>query len=221
MSWYTESITADTSDYVAIISESQNSNGYQSRKGGMGRTFHTRHDPFPELRETFRVGFLNAAVGGDGGECVVTIIDNDPVGIHKLEITSEPSNGEAYTAGEVIEITARFTGRVSNRNGHTGRKADYAGITLTIGIERRGAEMLRDDGTDTIVFGYEVQKGDSDPNGIGLEQGFPNARPRTGWVYRGERDLQVGLWTVESGRTQKASLFYQGLDENRHHKVDA
>ena len=75
--WYTEPGTADESDYYPLNGERQASNGYQSRVGIMGRTFHTRQDNLQEQDETFTVRFENTVEGGDDGYCVIMIIDDD------------------------------------------------------------------------------------------------------------------------------------------------
>ena len=148
--WYTFAITADESDYEHLYAERQSSNGYQSEHGRMGRDFHTREDLYPEVDETFRVWMNNSVDDGDDddGECIITITDDDGVGIHRLEITSVPQelpagseDGEtvvAYTTGDIIEITAHFTGPVTNegprhrragrlrRAVHTGRREPQA-----------------------------------------------------------------------------------------------
>ena len=79
----------------------------------------------------------------------------------------------AYTTGDVIEITAHFTGPVTNGAPNTGEQADYAGLYIQVGENRRLAEMLRGDGADTIVFGYQVQSDDADADGISVEGGGP------------------------------------------------
>ena len=97
----------------------------------MGRNFGTKEDIYSELDETFTVRFENSVDYGHDGESVITIKDDDGVGIYDLEITSVPDviwsvpNGggsvRAYTTGDVIEVTARFTDDVTNVNPDTGR----------------------------------------------------------------------------------------------------
>ena len=221
--WYTFAITADESDYEHLYAERQSSNGYQSKHGRMGRDFHTREDLYPEVDETFRVWFNNSVDDGDDGECIITIKDDDGVGIHKLEITSVPQelpagseDGETmvvYTTGDVIEITAHFTGPVTNGAPNTGEQADYAGLYIQVGENRRLAEMLRGDGTDTIVFGYTVQSDDVDADGISVESGGPG----TG-LYYSETNRDGGIWAVEhpDGRINR---IFHGLDDDPEHLV--
>ena len=75
--------------------------------GEMDRTFHTTEDRFSEETEEFRVWFTYGADNDSSGACPIRIKDDDGVGIHTLEITSEPGeisseDGEilvGYTAG--------------------------------------------------------------------------------------------------------------------------
>ena len=221
--WYTFAITADESDYEHLYAERQSSNGYQSKHGRMGRDFHTKEDVYPEADETFRVWFNNSVDYGNDGECIITITDDDGVGIHKLEITSIPQElpaasegGEtmvAYTTGDVVEITAHFTGPVTHGAPDTGEQADYTGLYIQVGENRRLAEMLRGDGTDTIVFGYTVQSNDADADGISVEGGGPG----TG-LYYSETNRDGGIWAVDhpDGRINR---IFHGLDDDPEHLV--
>ena len=102
--WYTDPITADETDYQHLYAERQSSNGYQSEHGRMGRNFHTLEDEYPEDDETFIVRFNNSVDYGHDGECLITITDDDGIGIYDLEITSTPrrlpaSNGQGPQIG--------------------------------------------------------------------------------------------------------------------------
>ena len=128
--WYTEAITADESDYERMYAVRQASNGYQSRVGKMGRDFHTLEDQFPEPDETYTVRFNNSVDHGSDGECLITIRDDDGVGIYDLEIRSVPRELpsvegiegplEAYTTGDTILVTAHFNHPVTAVNPDTG-----------------------------------------------------------------------------------------------------
>ncbi len=221
--WYTDSITADESDYEGLYAERQSSNGYQSKHGRMGRDFHTKEDVYPEADETFRVRFNNSVNRGTDGECVITLKDDDGGGIHRLEITSAPEElpaasegGEtqvAYTAEDVIEITAYFTEDVTNLNPESGERADYAGLYIQVGENRRIAALLRGVGTDRLVFGYTVQADDLDADGISVEGGGPG----TG-LYYNENNRDGGLWAADtlSGRINR---LFHGLDDDAEHVV--
>ena len=219
--WYTHAGTADETDYEHLHQVRQYSNGHQSATGEMGRTFHTIEDDYPEIDETFTVEYLNGVSKGPDGDCEITITDDDGVGIYKLEITSEPhelvaSDGKTrvgYAAGDVIEITAYFTGDVTTVNPDTGEQADYAGIYIQVGENRRFAHYLRNYGDDALVFGYEVQAHDLDINGISVEGGGPG----TGLGYNPNvRD--GGIWIVKTG-SSRINRLYHGLEDDRGHRV--
>ena len=237
--WYTIAGTADETDYEHLHAERQSSNGSQSESGKMGRNFRTLEDNYPEIDETFTVKFDNSNDEGNqvdesDRKCEITILDDDGVGIHKLEITSEPGeviteSGDlvetddaddvieipAYGAGDVIEITAYFTDTVTTLNPETGERADHAGLYIQVGENRRVAELLRGDGTDELVFGYRVTSEDTDANGISVEGGGSD----TGMTYDRGRG-NGGLWaeTAPGGRLNR---LFHGLDDDRGHRVVA
>ena len=220
--WYTDPITADESDYERLNAEGQASNGYQSKHGRMGRDFHTREDDYPEIDETFIVRFNNSNDKGHDGQCVITITDDDGVGIYNLEITSTPHDIPAtgnqparvgYAAGDVIEITAYFTGDVTTINPATGQQSDYAGIYIQVGENRRYAPFLRNYGADALVFGYTVRPDDRDTDGISVKDGGPG----TGLGYDPDHQNR-GIWITENGSSSINRLFH-GLDDDPGHKV--
>ncbi len=224
-SWYTDAITADEADYEHMDGWTQASNGYQSRVGKMGRDFHTLEDVFPEPDETYRVRFINSSHNDDAndGECLITIKDDDGVGIYDLEIRSVPrelpsfEGGEgpldAYTTGDVILIGAKFNHPVTTKNPETGQQTDYAGLYLQVGENRRVANVVRGDGTDNIIFSYTVQADDVDSDGISVEGGGPG----TG-LYYNEDTRDGGIWPVnpEDGRLNR---LFHGLDDDPEHPI--
>ena len=221
--WYTDPGTADETDYERLYAEGQVSNGHQSRTGKMGRTFHTLEDVFPELDETYTVQFNNSVDHGSDGQCQMTIKDDDGVGIYDLEIRSVPFDlpsghqGEgprvAYTTGDVILVTARFNHPVTAVNPDTGKRADYAGLYLQVGENRRVAHVVRGDGTDTLIFGYTVQSDDVDHGGVGVESGAAG----TG-LYYNEKTRDGGLWPVSSENGRLNRMFH-GLGDDPGHPV--
>ena len=221
--WYTESITADESDYEHLYAERQSSNSSQSESGVMGRNFQTLEDNYPETDETFKVRFNNSVDKGHDGECIITISDDDGVGIYDLEITSEPretttASGDevvAYGAGDVIEITAHFTGTVTTVNPDTGARADYAGLYIQLGENRRIAGLRSGDGGDELVFGYTVTEEDQNADGVSVEGGGPG----TGMYYN-ENHRDGGLWGVRAPGGRINRIFH-GLDYDPDHVVVA
>ena len=222
--WSTTPMSASESDYEPLHSEVQTGTPYETEVRRMAHTFQTTEDPYSEREEIFKVGFSTSERGPETDHCGVRILDNDPVGFYRMEMFSSPKSGNAYAAGEMIEIAAYFTGDVSTQFSGSDGPADYTGIHILVGDERKVARFLRGNdgnGGNRIIFGYEVQEGDTDTDGISVEAGDPDASPPTGWVYGGEGNSQVGLWTVDSGRTEKVNLFYRGTGNKSRHKVDA
>ena len=219
--WYTDAITADETDYEHLYAERQSSNGSQSESGVMGRNFHTLDDQYPEIDETFKVQFNNSVDYGHDGECIITIADDDGVGIYDLAITSEPgdittASGDevvAYGAGDVIEISVHFTGTVTTLNPDTGEHADHAGLYIQVGENRRVATLLRGDGSDLLVFGYTVTEDDLDADGISVEGGGPG----TGMFYC-EKHRNGGLWAARAPGGRINRIFH-GLDDDPDHVV--
>ena len=230
--WYTEFITADESDYEHLYAERQSSNSSQSESGVMGRNFQTTEDLYSETAETFKVRFNNSVDQGHDGECIITIVDDDGVGIYELEIASEPreipgasDDGGSlvgYSVGDVIEITAHFTGTVTTVNPDTGERADYAGLYIQVGENCRIANLLRGEGTDTLVFGYTVQEDDDDADGISVEGGgiifriFGKSR-FTGFYFNKDAG-DIGLWPSSSD-SEFMNRLYDGLDDDPGHVV--
>ena len=223
--WYTESITADESDYEHLYAERQSSNSSQSESGVMGRNFHTTEDLYSETAETFKVRFNNSVDHGHDGECIITIVDDDGVGIYELEIASEPreipgasDDGGSlvgYSVGDVIEITAHFTGTVTTVNPDTGERADYAGLYIQVGENRRIAGLRSGDGGDKLVFGYTVTEDDQNADGVSVESGGPG----TGMYYN-ENNRDGGLWGVRAPGGRINRIFH-GLDYDLDHVVVA
>ncbi len=209
--WYTAPITADQSDFDSLNREEQVSDADQTEAGTMVRTFQTKEDKYSELDETFKVRFENARGDGEGGECIVTIKDDERVGIYDLEVISQPSGGsenDTYVPGDVIEIAAYFTRAVTRVNPDTGNSADDTGIMIRLGNGLRHASMLRGDGTDTVVFGYSVQRGDEDSNGISIVNGTPKSDVSGLYFSMGN----AGLWAADSAETEKVNRWYHGMN---------
>ena len=220
--WYTDPLTADESDYAPLNREKQSSNHHQSEHGIMARDFHTKNDLYSEVDENFIVRFENAVEYGTDGSCRIRIRDDDGVGIHDLEITSVPrempglSESEelpvGYTAGDVIELTARLTGPVTNVNPDNGEQADYPSIYMKVGAKCRVAHLLRVEDPKTLVFGYEVKSDDTDGVSVGSRtQG-------NGMFYMNKETMDTGLWAT---RTESGAIngIFLGLNDDPGHPV--
>ena len=111
---------------------------------------------------------------------------------------------ETYGAGETIEIEVEFSEAV-NATTDTDFVISVSGM--------RGAALLRGNRTDTLVFGYTVQDGDSDSNGIWIGD-----QDRTLVGNRGGDPQNGAITTVATGRA--ANLTHGGLGTQSGHKVD-
>ena len=91
--------------------------------------------------------------------------------VESIEVVSTPADGwEAYRAGQTIEITLNFDTDVEVEG--EVRLALYVGLVRDNWAEAwREADYLRGSGTDTLVFGYTVQSGDTDIRGIAVPHG--------------------------------------------------
>ena len=90
-------------------------------------------------------------------------VDTEPPSLTGLSITSHPANDEAYDAGEVIIVEAIFEEDVTSL-GDLRLELDVGGVTheATLQVAPGGSFY------DKLVFGYTVQEGDADADGIGI-----------------------------------------------------
>ena len=122
-----------------------------------------------------------------------------------VTVTSSPRAATAtYGAGERIEITVTFGAPVIATN-----NTDF--VLSVVGAKR--APLLRGSGTDQLVFGYTVEPGDEDNNGIWIGDqsrtlvGIREGDPQNGAITR----VATGL---------AAGLTHGGLGTQSGHKVD-
>ena len=119
-------------------------------------------------------GSIRSAAGGDAAlDLGSRAIINDPgqkvdgskapiPAVRRLSVTSRPSNGTSYQAGEVIRGTVYFNVAVEVSGSPT--------IALTIGSVTRNTP-LSSASTTSLFFRYAVQAEDSDPDGISILAG--------------------------------------------------
>ena len=119
----------------------------------------TVQDTEPEHDETFEMGIPTY---GGYYSCVITIVDDDAPAITGVDVTSTPARGDTYRSGENIDVRLTFDKAVD--------VAGDAWLTLRLGdgdrYTPREARYLRGSGTRRLVFRYQVQPSDSDPDGI-------------------------------------------------------
>ena len=89
------------------------------------------------------------------------MVDTIPPETSSVAVTSQPANGEAYSAGETIRVEAVFSEKV------TASGDPY--VVLDVGEETRRATVATHQGlSSSLVFEYEVQPGDADTDGVGI-----------------------------------------------------
>ena len=105
-------------------------------------------------------------------------------------ISSSPSDGAAYGAGETITVWVRFTSRIE-ATGSPRLALDVGGQT------RRASYWSRSREGDALFFRYEVQSEDMDADGIGIAT---NALTLNGGSIRSEdgadADLDLGAHAI-------------------------
>ena len=168
--------------------------------GGTAYTF--------ELRAVSTAGDGAAA---EDGPVTPSAILTQPT-IDDVAVTSAPlltSSGEStpdtYGEGETIEVSVTFNEAVTATTG-----TDF--VLSVVDVAKR-APLLRGSGTTTLVFGYTVQTGDRDDDGIWIGD-----QDRT-LVGNRNGDPQSG--TIASvATTTEADLTHAALGQQSGHKVD-
>ena len=142
--------TSDT-DY-----EPRDSNSQTKRTGdNMNHTFSTVEDDRYEGDETYEAGYSFAGGGSDIDRheyCPVTIEDDDDLKVDSAWFNSTPADGHTYRAGEWIEIAAKFNGRAAVE----GNIFVAFLFHSSKGFQSRQVDYRRGSGTNTLVFGYQV-----------------------------------------------------------------
>ena len=145
------------------------------------------------------------------------IQDNGPLRLLSSTFTSGPADGQTYHAGETIEITVKYNGKVtvSERN-----QPIY--IPVAIGDVDYGhvrkATYLRGAETDTLVFGYMVLTNDLDTNDWIVPAGDKNI-VATRWWEDGPEGYIYGVGTNGTHFT-KGDAPYGPLGATTTHRVD-
>ena len=159
--------------------------------GGTAHTF--------QLRAVSADG--NSTAAEDGPVTPSAILT--PPTIDDVAVTSTPllnssggSTPDTYGEGETIEVSVTFNEPVTATTG-----TDFV---LSVGGAKR-APLLRGSGTATLVFGYTVQTGDSDDDGIWIGDqdrtlvGDRNSNPQNGTIASVTTTVAADLAHAELG----------------------
>ena len=119
--------------------------------------------------------------------------------ITRVAIMSDPVADDTYRRGERIDVEIRFSREVHVSGQPT--------LELQIGTASRQASLVDGSGTKTLTFGYVVQAGDHDADGIS--------------IGAGPASLSGG--TIRDAGGNDADRGFEGLgaDRNERHKVNA
>ena len=125
-------------------------------------TIPTKEDSAYEGNERFKI-LLTAAAGGLGskgtpGETIVTIVDDEALKVTGVAVTSTPSSGSTYGAGETISFKSTFNGPVTV----TGTPQ----LPFSLGGVTKQAALASGSDSAELVFSYTVAAGDNDADGI-------------------------------------------------------
>ena len=110
-------------------------------------TIQTTGDSAYEGNERFKIVFERAPGGlgskGSPGETIVTIVDDETLEVTGVAVSSTPSSGSTYGAGETISFKATFSAKVDG-DGHAaiavlaGRDDEAGGLCLGLGLHGTG-----------------------------------------------------------------------------------
>ena len=125
-------------------------------------TIPTTEDSAYEGNERFKI-VLTAASGGIGskgspGETIVTIVDDEALKVTGVAVSSTPSSGSTYGAGETISFTATFSAKVTV----TGTPQ----LPFSLGGVTKQAAYASGSDSAALVFSYTVVAGDNDADGV-------------------------------------------------------
>ena len=208
--WHTHWYTAGESDFPRLDGVWQASTEAERLANRMERTIHTYEDNRLEGEESFVVRFSPPSIVKDlddprrDDRCDITIVDNE-ARVTGISIISRPAAGDTYGLKETIEFAVTFNREVVVE----GRP--IMGIWVTPGW--RAARYVRGSGTDTLVFGYTVQDGDSDGNGVSVHNGYHDGKRWHGFGLSSVinvKDTDIGV-----------SRIYRGIGNQSGHRADS
>ena len=126
--------------------------------------------------------------------------------VDQVSLVSAPAEGYTYASGEHIEVQMRFSLPVQV-------DGDVLLSLFLGGGDWRGAPYHRGSGTDTLVFRYQVQDRDRDPDGVTVGDG--------GFYADGTRYGLVGDGSItDAADSSDISPIYDGLRNQIGHQVD-
>ena len=127
-------------------------------------------------------------------------VDTAPPAVSSISITSRPTNGQTYDAGETISVQVVFSEDVT-LSGDPSLELDIGGVARQATLRSVPERTF----SSSLIFDYRVQAGDADIDGIGI--GANRLRLNGGGIY--------------DGAGNAAGLSHDALTAGSAQKVDA
>ena len=142
---------ADASRRIRIIDDTEHE---------VAETFGFVFSRFPGETGALKILANCPAEAQSGSECEIgiTILDNDPLVVSGVEVTSDVPTAGYYDAGGAIQFTVTFNGKVAV----TGTPQ----FSFVLGDTTRQANYASGSGTADIVFSYTVVAAENDFDGV-------------------------------------------------------
>ena len=105
-------------------------------------------------------------------------VDTEPPAVSSVSITSRPTNGQTYDAGETISVQVVFSEDVT-LSGDPSLELDVGGVARQATLRSVPERTF----SSSLIFDYRVQAGDADIDGIGI--GANRLRLNGGGIYDG------------------------------------
>ena len=116
--------------------------------------------------------------------------------VESLAITSNPGSDQTYVAGDEIEVTVTFSETVEVEG--------TPQLRMRVGTRNQTAGYDSGTGTAALVFGYEVDEGEEDTDGVSIEAGR----------------IALNGGTIEDEADNAAVLDHEAVAPQPGHKVD-
>ncbi len=152
----------------------------------------------PSTIRVYQAGTENALAGHIVGidDAAGHRVDGRPR-VTATAITSSAAQGGVYRSGETISISLKYDASVAVEG--------TPSIAVEIGDHLSEATYRSGSGTDTLVFGYDVQGHDRDDDGLAVPAGTVGSF-HDGSIYSAGREIEL-------------DAIYPGLDHQEGHKI--
>ena len=190
---FAEPVTGLTANEIEVT------NGTGSNFSGSGAVYTLEIAPNAGIEDEVTVTVTAGAVvdalnNGNRAASAAFSVDTTPPTVSRVEISSDPGSDRTYVAEDEIRVTVTFSETVEV----TGTPQ----LRLELGGGRRTADYGGGSGTAALVFAYEVADGESDTDGVGIE------------------DDSLSGGTIRDEVRNNAELDHEAVAAQAGHKVD-